>query len=107
MSPINKWVATLAQDVTHSRQAVLSPLMTINVNRTISAHPLKCLTVDGLVVKSIVHTYPKIDSGTERPPLILAVPESHFFAFLTLLSPLSIDSKGPKKATQMNGHFVE
>lgn len=50
MSPINKWVVTLAQDVTHSQQAVLSPLMTINVNRTISAHLLKCLTVDGLVV---------------------------------------------------------
>lgn len=48
LSLINKWVATLAQDVTHSREAVLSPLMTINVNRTISAHPLKCLTVDGL-----------------------------------------------------------
>lgn len=50
MSPINKWVATLAWDVTHCREAVLSPLMTINVNRTISAHPLKCLTVDGLAV---------------------------------------------------------
>lgn len=49
LSLINKWVATLAQDVTHSREAVLSPLMTINVNRTISARPLKCLTVDGLV----------------------------------------------------------
>lgn len=48
-SLINKWVATVAQDVTHSREAVLSPLMTINVSRTISAHPLKCLTVDGLV----------------------------------------------------------
>lgn len=48
LSLINKWVATSAQDVTHSREAVLSPLMTINVNRTISAHPLKCLTVDGL-----------------------------------------------------------
>lgn len=50
ISPINKWVATLARDVTHSREAVLSPLMTINVNRTISAHPLKCFAVDGLVV---------------------------------------------------------
>lgn len=48
-SLINKWLATFAQDVTHSREAVLSPLMTINVSRTISAHPLKCLTVDGLV----------------------------------------------------------
>lgn len=46
---INKWVATSAQGVTHSREAVLSPLMTINVNRTISAHLLKCLTVDGLL----------------------------------------------------------
>lgn len=50
ISPINKWVATLAQGVTHSREAVFSPLMTINVNRTISAHPLECLTVDGLIV---------------------------------------------------------
>lgn len=40
LSLINKWVATFAQGVTHSREAVLRPLMTINVNRTISAHPL-------------------------------------------------------------------
>lgn len=46
-SLINKRGATLAQHVTHSRLAGLSPLMTINVNRTISAHPLKCLSVDG------------------------------------------------------------
>lgn len=50
ISPINKWLATLAQGITHSRAAVLSPLMTINVNRTISAHPAECLIVDGLVV---------------------------------------------------------
>lgn len=50
ISPINKWVATVAREATHSREAVLSPLMTINVSRTISAHPLKCLTVDGLEV---------------------------------------------------------
>lgn len=33
----NKWVATLARGVTHSPAAVPDPLMTINVNGTISA----------------------------------------------------------------------
>lgn len=84
MSPINKWVATSVWDVTHSRAAVLSPLMTINVNRTISAHPLKCLTVGWAGGESIVHTYPKIDSDTERLALILTVSLISFVSHYSL-----------------------
>lgn len=66
LSLINKWVATSVQDVTHSREAVLSPLMTINVNRTISAHLPKCLTVDGPVPdRSAILIWRLIQTQTE------------------------------------------
>lgn len=97
MSPINKWVATFAQDVTHSREAVLSPLMTINVNSTISAHPVKCLTVDGLVVDRSSILIRRL-IPTQRGRVSSSLSESHFFAFHTILSPLWIDRKGPKKS---------
>lgn len=105
MSPINKWVATLAQDVTHSREAVLSPLMTINVNRTISAHPLKCLTVDGLVVDRSSILIRRLIQ-TPRGRLSFSLSESLIFSLFALFSlHFSIDRKGPEKAMQMNRYF--
>lgn len=89
MSPTNKWVATLAWDVTHSREAVLSPLMTINVNRTISAHPLKCLTVDGLVVDRSSILIRRLIQ-TPRSRLSFSLSESLIFCFSQFsLSPLN------------------
>lgn len=85
ISPINKWVATLAQSVTHSRAAVLSPLMTINVNRTISAHPVECLTVDGLVVdRSSILIWRLIQTQSGR--LLFSPSESHFLLSHSSLS---------------------
>lgn len=63
--------------------------MTINVNRTISAHPLKCLTVDGPSGGSIGHTYLEIDSDTEGPaPISLSETLLFFFFFYSLFPPL-------------------
>lgn len=97
MSPINKWVATLARDVTHSRAAVLSPLMTINVNRTISAHPLKCLTVDGLLVDRSSILIRRLIQ-TQRGRLSFSLSESLIFLLFPLFSLYSLSiGQGPKK----------
>ena len=100
ISPINKWVATLVQDVTHSQEAVFSPLMTINVNRTISAHPVKCLTVDGLVVDRSSILIQRLIQ-TERGWLSFSLSESLIFLLSSLFS-LHVQSirKGPKKLRQ-------
>lgn len=95
MSLINKWAGTSPQDVTHSSEAVLSPLMTINVNRTISAHPLKCLAVDGLLVDRSAILICRLIQTRGGWPLFLGVGQSFFIALLSLY--LSLESlKGSK-----------
>lgn len=74
----NKWAGASAQDVTHSWEAVLSPLMTINVNRTISAHLVKCLAVDGLLADRWARLICTLIQTPEGWPLPRC-PRGHFY----------------------------
>lgn len=78
ISPINKWVTTLGRDVTHGWVTILSLLMAINVNGTISAHPVKCLTVavlavdrSPILISGLIQ--PQTDKLTFSPAEILAI----------------------------------